>query len=603
MITKGTIDDVLSRADIVQEIGARVELRKAGVNYIGLCPFHGEKSASFSVSPSKQFFHCFGCGAHGDVLGFLQQHDGMEFHEAVRYLADSLGVPVVEEDSKDGKRHASRTPEQKTRTQRQYETLAKAAAFYAEQMRQQKGSGGPAAAYAEMRGIPEDRIRDYAIGYAPQSNDGLRQIFADYDTSQDLVDVGLIVELGEENGPRCGQRYDRFRDRLIFPIRDTSGKVIGFGGRVINADRPKAPKYLNSPETELFLKHKVIYGLHEARSAISRAKSAFVSEGYMDVVAMASHDIGNAVAVMGTALTEDHLRLLGRFTKRMCFVFDGDNAGQKAAWKTCVTALPVLAPDQHLTFLTLPDGLDPDEFLKANGKDVFLALADAAPTLSKYLLDELQRKIGRNGVLDSIESRVQYTQEARALIDLLPPKTPMRKLLLDEVSLRTGNRPVSAADRLRSQNGNRPWLSPEEYRAQRDKGQVPAKNSEFHRHPSSPDPVPTSIWEKLGNACKKAPRKAYEIAPNISPMLDTTNADEAALLAILDGIENGDGNFPDPSPSEMAAHQLAGDLLDRAHEIIRKHRESEVLAELARMHASGELSEGEYIQQAMLLRG
>ena len=343
-------------------------LKKAGANYQACCPFHSEKTPSFTVSPTKQFYHCFGCGAHGTAIGFLMEHGGQSFPEAVEALARDAGleVPRVE---RTGEREARQV------SQDLNETLLAAARFYRAQLKD-----APAAiAYLKRRGLTGVVAAHFGIGYAPPGWQNLAAAFPAYDAPA-LDATGLVIS-GDN-----GKRYDRFRDRIMFPIHDTRGRVIGFGGRVLDAGEPK---YLNSPETSVFSKGRELYGLYLARNAIRDADRVVVVEGYMDVVALAQHGIGYAVATLGTSTTAAHAQKLLRLSDMVVFCFDGDAAGRKAAWRALENVLPVLADGKEARFLFLPDGEDPDDFVRKRGKDAFEQALDAAVPLSRYLLTEL----------------------------------------------------------------------------------------------------------------------------------------------------------------------------------------------------------------------
>ena len=345
-----------------------VPLKKAGANYQACCPFHSEKTPSFTVSPTKQFYHCFGCGAHGTAIGFLMEHGGQAFPEAVETLAREAGleVPRVE---RPGEREGRKV------SQDLNETLLAAAKFYRAQLRE-----SPAAIdYLKRRGLTGVVAAHFGIGYAPPGWQNLAQAFASYD-DQALEATGLVVA-GEN-----GKRYDRFRDRIMFPIHDSRGHVIGFGGRVLESGEPK---YLNSPETAVFSKGRELYGLYLARNAIRDAGRVVVVEGYMDVVALAQHGIGYAVATLGTSTTATHAQKLLRLSDSVVFCFDGDAAGRKAAWRALENVLPVLADGKEARFLFLPDGEDPDDFVRKRGKEAFEQALGSAVPLSEYLLAEL----------------------------------------------------------------------------------------------------------------------------------------------------------------------------------------------------------------------
>jgi len=368
MIPNDFIQTLLARVDIVEVIDRLVPLKKAGANYVACCPFHSEKTPSFSVSPTKQFYHCFGCGAHGTAVGFLMEYAGKAFPDAVEELARDVGleVPRVE---RPGER------EQRAEAVDLNEILLAAAKFYRAQLK----DAPRAIEYLKQRGLTGEIAAHFGIGYAPDAWQGLQAIFPKYDDPV-LDAAGLVI-----NGDG-GKRYDRFRDRVMFPIHDSRGRVIGFGGRVMGVGEPK---YLNSPETPVFSKGRELYGLYLARNAIRDAGKVIVVEGYMDVVALAQHGVAYAVATLGTATTPTHVQKLFRQTDTVVFCFDGDNAGRKAAWRALENTLPALTDGKNAVFLFLPDGEDPDDFVRKRGKAAFESALDTAVPLSEFLLAEL----------------------------------------------------------------------------------------------------------------------------------------------------------------------------------------------------------------------
>lgn len=403
MIPQAFIDSLLQRVDVVEVVGAYVQLKKSGTNYSGLCPFHTEKSPSFSVSPTKQFYHCFGCGAHGTAIGFLMEHLGLSFPQAVEDLAGRVGLEVPQE-REDGRTERDRAEAKDQRT-RLLAKLAEAAQFYKRRLKESPQAIG----YLKQRGLTGEVAAQFQLGYAPAGWQPLQAVFADY-AQQDLVDAGLVIQ-GEE-GERS-KRYDRFRDRLMFPIRDERGEVIGFGARTLGSDEPK---YLNSPETPVFSKGQHLYGLFEAKQAIRAAQTCWVVEGYMDVVALHQHGLGHVVATLGTATTPDHLRQLMRRTSRLVFMFDGDAAGRRAAAKALEVSLPVIQERTSLQFAFLPTEHDPDSYVRAHGADALRAFVSGALTLSGFLLE--RAAAGQN--LQQPEGRAAATAEARRLLALMP---------------------------------------------------------------------------------------------------------------------------------------------------------------------------------------
>ncbi len=371
MIPNDFIQTLLARIDIVDVIDRHVPLKKAGANWVACCPFHSEKSPSFTVSQTKQFYHCFGCGAHGTAIGFLMEHAGKSFPDAVEELARDAGmqVPRIERPGESERRE-------------QAADLAGLNLAAAKYYRSALKDAPAAIEYLKHRGLTGAIAAHFGIGYAPDAWQPLAAVFPDYADNRHLETVGLVIA-GEG-----GKRYDRFRDRIMFPIHDSRGQVIGFGGRVLGAGEPK---YLNSPETPLFSKGRELYGLYLARNAIRDAGRVIVVEGYMDVVALAQHGVDYAVATLGTATTPVHVQKLFRQTDHVVFCFDGDNAGRKAAWRALENTLPVIADGKNATFLFLPDGEDPDDFVRQRGKAAFeAAIGDAVP-LSEFLLSGLAK--------------------------------------------------------------------------------------------------------------------------------------------------------------------------------------------------------------------
>ena len=380
MIPSDFIDELLAKVDIVDIIDEQVPLKKGGANYMACCPFHKEKTPSFSVSPTKQFYHCFSCGAHGSAIGFVMEHQGLSFPEAVQFLADRVGmaVPKVRGQNDNPEVRAERKKKQQTLE----ETTAAAADFYAQQLK-----FNPAAkAYLDKRGLSAEVIAHYGLGYAPDGRQPLAQVFQPYPNTA-LVDTGMVID-------NEGRHYDRFRHRIMFPIRNPRGQVIGFGGRVLDDSKPK---YLNSPDTPLFDKGKNLYGLYEGRAAVKDAGRILVVEGYMDVVALAQFGVGYGVAALGTATTAEHVKILMRQADSIYFCFDGDSAGRKAAWRALENALPQLKDDKSLHFLFLPEEHDPDSYIRAYGKAQFEdALLNQSKPLSEYFWEHLSDDLNLN---------------------------------------------------------------------------------------------------------------------------------------------------------------------------------------------------------------
>ena len=399
-IPKTFIDELIARADIVEVVGARVTLKRAGSNYKGLCPFHGEKTPSFTVSPSKGFYHCFGCSAHGTAIGFLMAYDNLEFPEAVEALAEMMGLTVP--------RESTGAPERKDEHDELYAVLREADQIYRAALR----TSETAIAYLKKRGIDGRTAGRFGIGYAPSGWDTvLRSLGTSEARIEKLLKAGLVV------ANDAGRRYDRFRDRIMFPIRNAPrGQIIGFGGRVLDSGEPK---YLNSPETPIFRKGHELYGLYEARQNPGRPKEILVVEGYLDVASLVQHGVDNVVATLGTATTTENLRRLTRLTNRILFCFDGDRAGRAAAWRALETALPYGGGTLELKFLLLPEGDDPDSFVRSKGPDAFQALAEQAAPLSDFLVKELTTRVD----LQSVDGRSRFQAIAKPLLRRLPDGT------------------------------------------------------------------------------------------------------------------------------------------------------------------------------------
>lgn len=386
MIPKSFIQDLLNRLDIVDVIERYLPLKKAGANFVACCPFHNEKSPSFTVSQSKQFYHCFGCGAHGTAIGFVMEHTGMGFVEAVEELAKSIGVTVPQE--------SSNVPQHKVAPDL-YDLMQSATRYYREQLKKTPR----AIEYLKRRGLSGEVAARFGIGYAPDDWQNLKAAVPNYQDAS-LVETGLVIA-GEE-----GKRYDRFRDRIMFPIVNVRGNIIGFGGRVLDKGEPK---YLNSPETPLFEKGHELYGLYQAQKSIRAQQRVIVVEGYMDVVALAQNGVEYAVATLGTATTPHHVQKLLRLCDQVVFCFDGDKPGQKAAWRALENALPQLVDGKRIGFLFLPEEHDPDTYIREFGTEAFEHELENSLPLSGYLLRELTAQVdlrtqeGRSALLKSAQ--------------------------------------------------------------------------------------------------------------------------------------------------------------------------------------------------------
>lgn len=420
------IDDLLSRTDIVEIVDHYVPLKKTGSNYVARCPFHQEKTPSFTVSQEKQFYHCFGCGAHGSAIGFLMAFERLEFVDAIHDLAKRAGIQVPTEGQSNDNNAPSRELKEKL-----FELLTVAAQHFRRQLKHHAQST-EAIDYLKRRGLSGEVAADFGIGFAPAGWDNLLTYCREqgFDENQ-LLGAGLIVARENESG-----YYDRFRHRIMFPIRDPRGRVIGFGGRVLNDE---TPKYLNSPETVVFHKGQELYGLYEARKAIRDLNQIIVVEGYMDVVALAQFGVREAVATLGTAATTAHIEKLFRVAPKVVFCFDGDRAGRDAAWRALEHAIPALREGVEARFMFLPDGEDPDSLVRKIGKDEFLRLASNAEPFSSFLFSTLSANID----LSSLDGRARLIEKSRSYLDKLPDGV-FKKLMTDELA----NRAKTSTDRL-----------------------------------------------------------------------------------------------------------------------------------------------------------
>ena len=497
-IPQGFIDELLNRVDLVEVVGRHVQLKRTGANYQGLCPFHSEKSPSFTVSPSKQFYHCFGCGKNGNAIGFLMEHTGSGFVETVKDLAQQSGLVVPQEQV--SPQEAARQQAQREQRKTLSDVLAQAAHAYSERLR----TTPLAIDYLKKRGLSGEIVRRFGLGYAPDTWRGLASVFAAYDDPL-LEQSGLIIHNEAED-----KRYDRFRGRVMFPIRNERGECIGFGGRVLGNEKPK---YLNSPETPVFSKGHELYGLYEARSAIRDAGHVLVTEGYMDVVALAQLGLPQAVATLGTACTADHMSKLFRVTDQVVFSFDGDAAGRRAAQKALRVALPLATDVRTVKFLFLPPEHDPDSFVRAHGKAAFEAEIKQATPLSRFVLDVASEDLD----LSTAEGRAQTVARSAELWQQLPPGALAQQVLGDLAErVRMDTQQVLASWRVTGgrhkrqgapaspgQTGSMPSLPPENWRQ--------------HDHTPSEFIPDASGLEGWSQADMGAPSSGFEAFDGLAP--------------------------------------------------------------------------------------
>ncbi len=512
MIPQSFIQDLLARVDIVDVVGRTVQLKKGGQNFLGLCPFHVEKSPSFTVSPSKQFFHCFGCGAHGSAIGFIMEHRGLNYIEAIRDLAQTAGMQVPETE------HAT---ESHSRTRALGDILVRAAEYYRAQLKE-----SPAAIeYLKRRGVSGKTAARFALGFAPDDWQPLRAAFDNYDDPR-LVEAGLV--LADQ-----GKRYDRFRGRVMFPIRSTRGQVIGFGARVIDTGEPK---YLNSPETPLFRKGHELYGLYEAREAIRKHGRAIVAEGYTDVIRLAQAGFEESVAALGTAVSSAHVGALFKAADHVIFAFDGDAAGRKAARRALEAALPVIADTKRASFVSLPEGEDPDSLIASHGSAAFEAALAGALPLSVFFV----RSLSDGHPPASAEDRAALLGEAKPLLLSMAPGAMRLQLLRDLAD--AARTPVDAIEALyglrkapirRSQSFERrtPHLEPSDLKL--------SILQNLLAHPSLARVVDS---EMLGDHVSGDERVDREIAEVWRASTATTAAEAAALTpgALLELLADSD---------------------------------------------------------------
>lgn len=495
------IDDLLDRVDIVDVVGTRLDLRKTGKNHSARCPFHDEKTPSFSVSPDKQFYYCFGCGAGGNALGFVMDYDRIDFPRAVESLASLVGMEVPREGGRD--------EEHTNKRKKLYVALGMADRFYRGQLRAE--SAGEAIDYLRKRGLSGEVARDFGIGFAPPGWDNLLAL-AEGDDNQveDFTNAGLLVVKDEE-----GKIYDRFRHRIMFPIRDSRGRTIAFGGRVLGDDKPK---YLNSPETPVFNKGRELYGLYEASRTAKNMDNLLVVEGYMDVVALAQFDITNAVATLGTATSVEHLEKIYRYTSEVVFCFDGDKAGRKAAQRAMESSLPTLKDGRSARFMFLPEGEDPDTLVRKIGADAFNKLLKEATPLSTFLFESLSTGLD----LELPDDRAKLSQLAAPFINRLPNGV-FHQLMIGQLAEKTGL-PSATLEKLITEENSEPppWQSdpPEAYEYSHQEGYN--ESLQDHGHDSYQD-------ARLSDQGSSDQRSPYQRSVDQRPPLGTQTSKKVRL--------------------------------------------------------------------------
>jgi len=438
-IPQSFIDDLLARADIVDVIGAKVTLKKTGKNYSGLCPFHQEKSPSFTVEPAKQFYYCFGCGKGGNAVGFVMDFENIDYPQAIELLASSMGLEVPREES-------SEVKQQRERNIDLYDVLQQAAAYYQQQLRQHPAKSS-AIEYLKQRGLSGEIARDFKLGFAPA---GWQNLLDNIGTSAEkqklLLDAGMLIDKSDQQDK---SRYDRFRNRIMFPIRDQRGRIIGFGGRVIGDEKPK---YLNSPETPVFRKGEELYGLYEARQKVRKLERILIVEGYMDVIALAQHDIHYSVATLGTSTSETHLKRLFKLVAEIVFCFDGDDAGRQAAWRALNEVIPLMEDGLSARFLFLPEGEDPDTQVRKTGSRAFADKIGQATPLAEFFFAYLTAQVE----MDTLEGRAKLGKLAMPLIRKFPQGI-LRQLILDQLAKTAG----VDMNTLSQMSGDNPQQAPE----------------------------------------------------------------------------------------------------------------------------------------------
>lgn len=549
-IPESFIASVQENVDIAKLIEVRggIKLKKTGKNLVACCPFHTEKSPSFSVTPEKGMYKCFGCGAVGGPLTFLMEHAGVPFREAVMELAEMANMPLPPEmtDAGGTQKSIDSAP--------LYASTELGQKFFRHVLKHDP----VAQAYLKKRGLTVESIRKFGIGAAPDEWRGLKDAFPDYETNPHLALAGLVRDKENEAGS-SRNRYDFFRGRLMFPVRDSRGRIVAFGGRILGEG---TPKYLNSPETPIFNKSGALYGLYEARQAIRRENLAIAVEGYMDVVSLSQYGIENVVATMGTSMSRFHIERLLTLADTVVFAFDGDAAGTKAAWRALEAALPILEDHHDLRFFVTPSGSkDPDELVRAEGAESFKARIRTAPSLSEFMISQLSAK--HNG-LSSAEDRARFADEASTYANRLNWKHRLRKILLADIA-RESQMPGSVIQSLRAQSASR--LKPD------------------------------TLWSRLAAAARHAPLLALAHKDVLIGLLDADAPDEAELIQILTTL---DPTVPG-AESNDARYLIARDLLNSAVDMITELRLQQCRESYKSQYQNGKITEAEYVRLSLSL--
>lgn len=530
LIPQSFIDDLLHRVDIVEVVDKRVGLKKAGKNYTACCPFHNEKTPSFSVQQEKQFFYCFGCGAGGNAIGFVMQYDGVDFPQAVENLARDAGLEVPREESKaEAKRHSQNN--------KLLDVLDEAARFYQQQLRQH-AQKGEAVDYLRARGLSGEIARDFGLGFAPPGWDNLlTAIGGKPEADQALLKAGLIIE--KENPKQGDERkyYDRFRHRIMFPIRDSRGRTVAFGGRVLGDDKPK---YLNSPETPVFHKGSELYGLYEAKKANSSFSRMLMVEGYMDVIALAQNGIRNAVATLGTATSDRHMLRLFRQTPEVVFCFDGDEAGRTAAWRALETTLPLMEDGRQVRFLFLPEGADPDDYVRQHGREAFDEAVARATPLEDFFFDKLSAGLD----LASIEGRARLSNLAKPLIRRFP-RGIYSQLMLDRLSETLGMNKESVDELLKEVPPQPPAADYDTMPPADDRDLPPPMRESSPRPRPSESPFTRArrnkLWHKPNSLraielLLRNPELALSLEQDLEPLRNAEDESRKLLLSLIEMV-------------------------------------------------------------------